>query len=45
MRTYKVLSLLLGYPSKALQENISELKEDSLRSAVRTHIQSLNLVG
>ena len=26
MRTYKVLSLLLGYPSKALQDNMEELK-------------------
>ena len=27
MRTYKVLSLLLGYPSKAMQDNMLELKE------------------
>lgn len=27
MRTYKVLSLLLGYPSQSLQDNMLELKE------------------
>lgn len=27
MRTYKVLSLLLGYPSEALQDNMTELKD------------------